>query len=159
MRARTVFGVVRGLETLGQLLQFGWMSNKKDDDTGGPIFVIHGIPLSIKDGPSFEYRGLLIDTSRHYLPLNLILDNLDAMSMNKMNVLHWHLTDSQSFPYKTKSSPEVAAKGAFHPKLVYTTSDIQSVVHEAYLRGIRVVPEVDMPGHTQSIAKSHPELM
>ena len=112
-----------------------------------------------QDEPSFEYRGLLIDTSRHYLPLNLILANLDAMSMNKMNVLHWHLTDSQSFPFKTNSIPEVADKGAFHPKMVYTTSDIENIVNEAYLRGIRVIPEIDMPGHTQAIAKSHPELM
>lgn len=154
LRAKTVFGAVHGLETMGQLLNFGWISN-----TGVPVFVIHGIPLYIKDEPSFEYRGLLIDTSRHYLPLNLILANLDAMSMNKMNVLHWHLTDSQSFPFKTNNIPEVADKGAFHPKMVYTTSDIENIVTEAYLRGIRVIPEIDMPGHTQAIAKSHPELM
>eukprot|EP00532_Pseudo-nitzschia_australis_P001283 CAMPEP_0168197980 /NCGR_PEP_ID=MMETSP0139_2-20121125/21496_1 /TAXON_ID=44445 /ORGANISM="Pseudo-nitzschia australis, Strain 10249 10 AB" /LENGTH=327 /DNA_ID=CAMNT_0008122573 /DNA_START=17 /DNA_END=1001 /DNA_ORIENTATION=+ len=73
------------------------------------------------------------------------------MEMNKMNVLHWHISDSQSFPYAPKSLPELAEKGAYHPK--------QSVVQEAYLRGIRVIPEIDMPGHTESVAKSHPEVM
>jgi hexosaminidase len=154
LRAYTVFGIVHGLETLGQLLEFGWMN-----DNGETVFTIHDLPLSIEDFPSFEYRGLLIDTSRHYLPLNLILSNLDAMAMNKLNVLHWHLTDSPSFPYQTESMPELAAKGSYHPNMVYTTMDIQTVVEEAYLRGIRVIPEVDLPGHSQSIVASHPELM
>jgi len=101
----------------------------------------------------------MIDTSRHYLPVNLILDNLDAMEMNKMNVLHWHISDSQSFPYAPKSLPELAEKGAYHPKRIYTVQDVQAVVQEAYLRGIRVIPEIDMPGHTESVAKSHPEVM
>jgi hexosaminidase len=142
------------METLGQLLDFGWISKE-----GNTVFTIHSIPLFIRDSPSFAYRGLMIDTSRHFLPLNLILDNLDAMAMNKLNVLHWHLTDSQSFPYRSESYPEIADKGAWHPKRVYNTSDIELVVKEAYLRGIRVIPEIDMPGHTGSIGKSHPELM
>jgi hexosaminidase len=81
------------------------------------------------------------------------------MAMNKLNVLHWHLTDSSSFPYQTESMPELATKGSYHPNMVYTTKDIQTVVKEAYLRGIRVIPEVDLPGHSQSIVASHPELM
>jgi hexosaminidase len=135
-------------------LEFAWLS--KDGD---PIFMIRGIPLLIEDKPSFEFRGLMIDTSRHYLPLNLILKNLDAMAMNKLNVLHWHITDRESFPWQTESYPELAEKGAFHPKRIYTTKDIQTVINEAYLRGIRVIPEVDMPGHTKAIGNSHPELM
>ena len=154
LRCKTVFGAVRGLETLSQLMEFGWM-NENDQ----PVYIISMIPLFIADAPSYAYRGLMIDTSRHYLPMELILDNLDAMAMNKLNILHWHLTDSQSFPYKSESYPELAMKGAYHPKRIYTTTDIQKVIKEAYLRGIRVIPEVDMPGHTTSIGKSHPELM
>lgn len=101
----------------------------------------------------------MIDTARHYLPMNLILHNLDAMEMNKLNVLHWHITDSQSFPYQTQSYPELAEKGAYHPKLIYTTSDIMLVVHEAYLRGIRVIPELDLPGHSNAIGKARPDLL
>lgn len=154
LRAHTAFGILRGLETLGQLLEFGWIN-----DNGESEFVVHNLPLSIVDFPSFEFRGLLIDTSRHFLPLKLILANLDIMAMNKLNVLHWHLTDSPSFPFQARSMPELAKKGSYHPTMVYTTEDIQLVVREAYLRGIRVIPEVDLPGHTQSIAASHPELM
>lgn len=148
-----VFGALYALESLGQLLEFGWL------DDGDAIYVIRNIPIWIEDFPWYEHRGLLIDTSRHFLPLDLILDNLDVMLMNKINVLHWHITDSQSFPYLSESMPELAAKGAYHPKMVYTSRDIQRVIHEAYLRGIRVIPEVDMPGHTQSIAASRPDLM
>jgi hexosaminidase len=154
VRCETVFGAVRGMETLAQLLDFGWLSKE-----GKTVFIIHSIPLFIRDSPSFAYRGLMIDTSRHYLPIELIKMNLDAMAMNKLNVLHWHLTDSQSFPYRSESYPELADKGAWHPRRVYNTSDIELVVKEAYLRGIRVIPEIDMPGHTRSIGKSHPELM
>eukprot|EP00980_Cylindrotheca_fusiformis_P007954 scaffold1697_cov120-Cylindrotheca_fusiformis.AAC.36 len=154
LKSKTAFGVVRGLETLGQLMDFGWV-----DGAGDPVLIIDHLPLSVKDFPAFGFRGLLIDTSRHYLPLELILSNLDAMAMNKLNLLHWHLTDSQSFPFEAESMPELASKGAYHPKMVYTTKDIQTVVKEAYLRGIRVVPEVDLPGHSQSIVSSHPELM
>lgn len=151
--AETAFGVLHALETLAQLFEFGWLED------GKPLCVIHDFPLFLSDAPTYPFRGLLIDTSRHYLPMNLILANLDAMAMNKMNVLHWHIVDDTSFPYQMDTMPEVAEKGAFHPKLIYSRKDIELVMEEAYLRGIRVIPEVDMPGHTAAIAKSHPELM
>ena len=170
LHATTVFGIVRGLETLGQLLDFGWMEQTKNtvDDLNTDttdamigIFVIRDniLPLYIYDAPSFAYRGVMIDTARHYLPIHLIVDNLNIMAMNKFNILHWHLSDTQSFPYASRIFPELSKHGAFHPNRVYTVEDIQYIVHEAYLRGIRVIPEIDMPGHTYSIGKSHPELM
>ena len=176
LKASTVFGALRALETFGQLLEFGWMENSQNqknlsnDGNGGDatgtvtatanvIYFIKDIPLFISDEPSFPYRGLMIDTARHYLPMNLILDNLNAMAMNKMNVLHWHISDTESFPYEPKSLPELAEKGAYHPNRIYTVRDVQIVIQEAYLRGIRVIPEIDMPGHTDAIAKSHPEVM
>lgn len=153
LNATTVYGVVRGLETLAQLIQFAFIDENKK--------AIYSLPSSfyIADTPAYTHRGLLMDTSRHYLPLSLILHNLDAMCMNKLNVLHWHLTDSPSFPYRSLQYPELAEKGAYHPSQVYTVEDIQLVVKEARLRGIRVVVELDLPGHSQSIAKSHPEYM
>jgi hexosaminidase len=163
INSTTVFGALRGIETLGQLLEFGWLSSSSSKpwwlSSTVASYCIYDIPLYISDGPSYPYRGLMIDTSRHYLPLNLILDNLDAMAMNKLNVLHWHLSDSQSFPFAMTNFPELAEKGAYHPKRIYTVHDVRKVIHEAYLRGIRVVPEIDMPGHTAAIAKSHPEVM
>jgi hexosaminidase len=154
LKSTTVFGILRGLESLGQLIDFGWMSA-----SASPVFCIHDMPIYISDAPTYPYRGLLIDTSRHYLPLSLILDNLDAMAMNKLNVLHWHISDSQSFPFAIPSFPDLAYKGAYHPKRIYTVKDVQTVIEQAYLRGIRVIPEIDMPGHTAAIAKSHPEVM
>jgi hexosaminidase len=162
IKASTVFGALRALETLGQLLEFGWMDktngNHADCDALG-IFVIRDLPLHIFDEPAFPYRGLMIDTARHYLPMDLILDNLDAMAMNKMNILHWHISDSNSFPYAPKNLPELAHNGAYHPKRIYTPENVRTLIQEAYLRGIRVIPEIDMPGHTNAIAASHPEVM
>jgi hexosaminidase len=162
IKASTVFGALRALETLGQLLEFGWMDKKNGNDADCDalgIFVIRDLPLYISDEPAFPYRGLMIDTARHYLPMDLLLDNLDALAMNKMNILHWHISDSSSFPYAPKNLPELAHKGAYHPKRIYTPEDVRTLIHEAYLRGIRVIPEIDMPGHTNAIAASHPEVM
>lgn len=144
LNAQTVFGVLRGLQTLLQVLEFGWI-----DRNGQAVFIIAHPPLFIVDRPIYPYRGLMIDTSRHYLPLSLILDNLDAMEMNKLNVLHWHLTDSQSWPYQSAMYPELAAKGAYCENCVYDARDIKRVVRDAADRGIRVVLEIDLPGHSQ----------
>jgi hexosaminidase len=154
LRAETVFGGLHALESLSQLLNFGWM--EKDDE---PVYLIRGIPLSIVDEPAYSFRGLMIDTGRHFLPMNLILDTLTTMSMNKMNILHWHLVDEQFFPYQMETYPEISKKGSYHPRRIYTTDDIKLVIDEAYKLGIRVIPEVDLPGHTRVIAKSHPEFM
>ena len=113
LTAPTAYGALRGLHTLLQLLEFGWEEQPETgtasiggggggfnvrtglNDHGGSdsqhpaVFVVKNAPIHIVDGPTYSYRGLLIDTSRHYLPLALILHNLDAMEMNKLNVLHW----------------------------------------------------------------------
>ncbi|PRP88653.1 N-acetylhexosaminidase [Planoprotostelium fungivorum] len=150
--AHTTFGALRALETLKQLVELEADGKK----------VIHFAPLHIEDAPAFSHRGLLLDTSRNYFPVKDILRTLDGMSMNKLNVFHWHIVDSQSFPLESKALPELSAKGAYKKKgksLVYTKSDIQDIVQYGIERGIRVIPEFDMPGHTRSIAWSHPELI
>jgi hexosaminidase len=155
LRSKTVFGALRGLETLAQLLDFGWI----EEESGQATFVV-AAPQTIHDAPSYSYRGLLIDTSRHYLPTELIISNLDAMAMNKVNVLHWHMTDSQSWPYQSERYPELSEYGAYRPTgMVYSAANIRRIVQEAYYRGIRVIPEFDLPGHSYSIGKSHPEWM
>lgn len=155
LTAATVYGALQGLQTLLQLFKFGWL----DPDDGTAVYLLQDAPFQIVDAPVYPYRGLLIDTSRHYLPLELILHNLDAMSMTKLNVLHWHMTDMQSFPYKGQKFPELAEKGAYCPTCVYTQEMVKMVIREAALRGIRVIPEFDLPGHSQAIGASHPEFL
>lgn len=148
LQAKTVYGALRGLETFAQLVtansSFSGLS-------------ISGAPWIISDTPRYKHRGLLIDTSRHYLNMSSILRTIDAMSFSKMNVLHWHLTDAQSFPFVSLSYPKLA-NGRFSAKEIYTTDDLKGVVAYAAHRGIRVVVELDTPGHVASWGVGYPEV-
>lgn len=114
---------------------------------------------TIIDKPILPHRGLLLDTSRHYIEISDILLTLDAMSYNKLNVFHWHITDDNSFPYQSTTFPELSEKGAWHPSMIYTVDNVKEIIEYARLRGIRVIPEFDTPGHVQSWGFSHPELL
>jgi Glycosyl hydrolase family 20, catalytic domain/beta-acetyl hexosaminidase like len=149
-----VYGAMYGLETLKQLLQFGWKTVKENGSTAPNTSVFYlrnsTFNLYICDAPAYSVRGIMIDTARHYLPVDLIIGNLLVMASNKLNVLHWHMTDSQSFPYDSKQFPELATSGAFcYPECVYNTSQIQTIITQASLLGIRVIVEIDLPGHSQ----------
>jgi len=154
LEAQTIYGALHGLETIKQLLEPGWMLQ----EGAASIFVVRDTPLYIQDEPEFAYRGLMIDTARHYLPLEMIQHNLNVMNAHKLNVLHWHLTDTQSWPYQSEKFPELT-QAAYCPSCIYTTEQIQSVLAEAAVRGIRVIVEVDLPGHSQAIGVSHPEYL
>lgn len=113
----------------------------------------------IVDRPLKKHRGLLVDVARHFLPLPLLRRTVVAMSFVKLNVLHLHLTDSQSFPVQLDTVPELARFGAFSPQQTYSSRDLRELVKLARLFGVRVVPEIDVPAHTKSWGFSHPDLI
>jgi len=83
------------------------------------------LPIHIEDEPLFVYRGILIDTSRHFLPIRLIKETIDAMMYNKFNILHWHIVDEDSFPLILKSHPELAEYAAFSRYETYSTEEVK----------------------------------
>jgi len=143
LSAPTVVGALRGMETLLQLLQ---------SDRDG--YYLPGI--SIQDQPRFPWRGLLIDVGRHFEPIEVLKRNLDAMAAVKLNVLHWHLTEDQGFRVESKKFPKLHSMGS--DGLYYTQDQVRELVAYARERGIRVMPEFDIPGHSTSWLVGHPEL-
>ena len=148
LKAKTVYGALRGLETFSQLVVF---------DFEQEAYTIANGPWTIADAPRFPHRGLMIDTARHFQPLASIHAIIDSLPFAKLNVLHWHLVDTQSFPFHSETNPKLW-EGAYDERSKYTHADVASVVEYARLRGVRVMPEFDMPGHAQSWCVGYPEL-
>lgn len=143
LNARTTLGILHGLETFLQLVQ--------------PAANGFSVPLlTIKDQPRFAWRGLMIDVARHFIPVDVLKRNLDGMAAVKMNVLHWHLYDDQGFRVESKRFPKLQEEGS--ERLYYTQAEIRDLVAYAHDRGIRVVPEFEMPGHSRSLFAGYPEL-
>lgn len=143
LQAPTDIGALRGLETLLQLVQ---------SDGQGYYFP----EIEITDSPRFPWRGLMIDVSRHFQPMDVIKRNIDGMAMVKLNVLHLHLVDDHGFRVESKVFPELTAKasdGEF-----FTQDEIREIIQYANDRGIRVMPEFDVPGHATSFLVAFPEL-
>lgn len=141
--APTVVGVLRGLETLLQLVT---------SDQAGYFLPV----VKIHDQPRFRWRGLLIDIGRHYEPPDVLKRNLDGMAAMKLNVFHWHLTEDQGFRVESKKFPRLHQMGS--DGLFYTQDQVRDIIEYATQRGIRVVPEFDIPGHSTSWLVGHPEL-
>jgi len=112
--------------------------------------------LSIDDAPRFPWRGLSLDCSRHFVPLPDLRRTLEGMSLVKLNVFHWHLSDDQGFRVESKRFPKLQELGS--DGLYYTQNQVRGLIDYAYSLGIRVVPEFDMPGHTTSWFVGYPEL-
>lgn len=143
LQAATDLGIIRGLETLLQLLSA--------DDRG------YYFPCGrVEDRPRFAWRGLLIDSGRHFLPLEVIKRNLLAMAAVKLNVLHWHLSEDQGFRVESRTFPKLHQTGS--DGLYYTQEQIREIIQFASDLGIRVMPEFDIPGHSTSWLVGYPEL-
>src|SRR5918993_471686 len=143
VNAPTVVGALRGLETFLQLVTA---------DAGG-----YFVPEArVSDAPRFPWRGLLMDVARHWQPVEVVKRNLDAMAAVKLNVLHWHLTEDQGFRVESKKLPRLHQMGS--DGNFYTQEQIRDVIAYAAMRGIRVVPEFDLPGHATAWLVGHPEL-
>ena len=143
LSAANPLGVLRGMQTFLQMIH-----------QAGDGVVLDAV--TIHDKPRFPWRGLMLDSSRHFQPMPQVLQELDAMEMVKMNVFHWHLSDDQGFRAESHRYPklqEMGSDGHF-----YSQAEMRQVVEYAHDRGIRVVPEFDMPGHARSWFVGYPEL-
>ncbi len=116
----------------------------------------------IADKPEFEWRGMHMDVARHFFPKEFVLRFIDIMAMHKMNVLHWHLTDDQGWRIEIKKYPGLTEVGSTRgdgtDKEYYTQEEAREIVAYAAKRGITVVPEIDVPGHSWAAIASYPEL-
>lgn len=143
LTAATPLGTLHGLQTFLQLVDVS------PDGFAAPA-------VTIQDKPRFPWRGLMIDSARHFIPLEVIRRNLDGMEAVKMNVFHWHLSENQGFRVESRKFPKLHELGS--DGLYYTQEEIREVIAYARDRGIRVVPEFDVPGHSTAWFAGHPEL-
>ena len=143
LTAPTTLGVMRGLQTFLQLVEM------TPQGFAVPAVTIH-------DKPRFPWRGLMIDSGRHFMPLDLIKRNLDGMAAVKLDVFHWHLSENQGFRIESKRFPKLQEMGS--DGLYYTQEQVRDVIEYARDRGIRVIPEFDMPGHSTSWFVGYPDL-
>ena len=167
-------GIFYGMQTLLQLLPTEINSTTVATPAAG-----WEIPYTdIKDAPQFKHRGMMLDVSRHWFTKEEVMAYIDQMATYKMNVFHWHLTDDQGWRIEIKSLPRLTEMGAFRAPRVgqwwqrepqqpgeattyggyYTQEDIKEVLAYAAARYVRVIPEIDVPGHALAILVAYPEM-
>jgi hexosaminidase len=144
--SQTIYGAMHCLETFSQLVTFSF-----DDETYSIT------STEIVDFPRFPHRGLMVDTARHFETLASLRHIIDSLPYAKINVLHWHMSDSQSFPFQVKSFPKLW-DGAYSEVEKFTQDDVAATVEYARMRGVRVMVEFDVPGHAASWCAGYPEI-
>lgn len=137
IEADNFYGARHGLETLSQLVIY--------DEVQNEIVIVSGGEIS--DEPRFKHRGLSLDTSRNFFPVEDLKRTINGLAMVKLNTFHWHISDSHNFPLMLKSQPELAMWSAYSADKIYSTDDVVEIVKYAKARGVRVIPEIDVPGH------------
>lgn len=166
--ASSLNGFVYAVQTLKQMLPLAiWGAENGEGEWTIPA-------MTIRDYPRFAYRGLHLDCARHIFSIEEVCRYIDLMEIHKLNRLHWHLTDDQGWRIEIKSHPEITSVGAWRKGTMkghdfssndgilyggfYTQEELRSIVAYAASKGITIVPEIDLPGHTQSIIAAYPEL-
>jgi len=142
-------GALRGLETFLQLVRISAPNTSTPGGFSAPA-------VEIDDHPRFGWRGLSLDVSRHFIGVDGIKRTIDGLAAVKMNVLHWHLSDDQGFRIESKKYPRLQEKGS--DGQFYTQAEVRDLIAYARNRGVRVVPEFDMPGHATSWFPGYPSL-
>jgi len=157
--ARTDAGLFYGAVSLWRLMTA--------DDGHGPASLA---PVEITDRPRFAWRGLLLDSARHYQSAAFIEQLIDRMARDKLNVLQWHLTDDQAWRIEIRRYPRLTGVGAWRAAIdpttgrptryggFYTQAEIRQIVAYAAARHVTIVPEIEMPGHSLSAILAYPEL-
>ncbi len=157
---RSAAGTRWGVQTLRQLLP------PEFEDANGPRRAAWEIPATrITDAPRFAWRGTMLDAGRHFLPVSAVKRHIDLMARYKLNVLHWHLTEDQGWRIAIERYPELTRVGAWRTEEdgrvtggFYTQAEVREVVEYARVRGIIVIPEIEMPGHSVAAIASYPWL-
>ncbi|MFI1797017.1 beta-N-acetylhexosaminidase [Streptomyces sp. NPDC020379] len=164
-------GVFWGAQTLRQLLGPG--AFRRAPGTDRPAWELPGVV--IEDAPRFGWRGMLLDVARHFMPKDGVLRYIDLLAAHKLNVLHLHLTDDQGWRLEIEAFPRLTEVGAWRARTklghrdsplwderphggYYTRADIREIVAYAAERHVTVVPEIDIPGHSQAAIAAYPEL-
>lgn len=137
IKAQNFYGTRHAFETLSQLIIY--------DEVKNEILIVSG--CEITDEPKFKHRGISLDTSRNFYPVEVIKRTINGLAMVKLNTFHWHISDSQSFPLLLKSHPELTMHSAYSMDKIYKPEEVVDIVKYAKARGVRVIPEIDIPGH------------
>jgi hexosaminidase len=150
IKARSSTGILHGLETFLQLFF--------KHSSGTSWYTPHA-PVSIKDEPEYPHRGILLDVARSFFEVEHIKRTIDAMSWSKLNRLHLHITDSQSWPLEIPALPKLAEKGAYRKGLTYSPEDLAGIYEYGIHRGVEVIMEIDMPGHIGVVELAYKDLI
>ncbi len=146
-------GLHRGLSTLEQILDQEWSESRSLTTR------------TIRDQPAFVHRGMLMDVCRHFLPKEVVKDYIDHLAYYKMNTLHWHLTEDQGWRLAIDKYPKLTEVAAWRTELdgsryggFYTKEDVREIVAYAEARHVRIIPEIELPGHSQAALAAYPHL-
>ena len=146
-----IWGIIRSLETISQIIEYNFTTMQ---------YYIKNAPFYIDDYPRFKHRGLLIDVGLHFQSISAIKRQISALAYNKMNILHFHATESSSMPIESKIYPNLAKYGSYNPKNgIYSQDDLNELIYYAKQYGIRIILELDMPGHSYAWGLGYPELI